>query len=339
MLPLYVFTKEGVWVMETAAGDIAYQSQHLLENINCFDNPKLVQRVLGGVVFCANDGLYVVSGTKLQKISTPLEGRVILQDIDGIENRINGNLQLPDNEVLSIRNAAKRIDNITKDYFTENSFCIYDKIENELLLIEPNKDFTPVLQLNDMSWTMRKDLFTKLKNNFGVSQRNLPNFDDYTLINGEYILIKKQYYMRNGDKGCTRFFYLLSEGNTSKGAAELSNNAVVFASGVIMMNQYMKIEHIISRFTQLTDTDFDSHLFLIGSRDGIEWKVLNHSHAKFPKSFSGQEMRRCFASARYFQFVYIRLERNGKNTTNRRDSYFERFTFDMSNSDGAGKIR
>jgi len=281
------------------------------------------------VVFGAENGIYVVSGSNLTKLSSKLEGRVILQDISGIENRISG---------LYIGNSAQRIDNIMQDYFTQKSFCVHDKIENELLFIEPTKDFSIVLMLNDMSWVIRKDTFYKIA---GVNE---VNFDDFVEVNNEYILIKtkiKRLFTIFGGN-C----YRLAETTHSKVATNnsntdtnINNNAVLFASGTIMTNQYTKIEHIIARFNQITDTEFDSHILLIGSRDGIEWKVLNHSFAKFPKGMSGQQMRRCFTSARYFQFVYIRIERGKQNTQNRKDSYFERFTFDISNNDAENKLR
>jgi len=336
MLPLYVFTNEGVWIMETADGDIAYNSRHLLENINCFDNPKLVHRVLGGVIFAAADGLYVVGGTNITKISSRLEGRVVLQDIDGIKRRILGlpdgsPMPMDDDYVFSLSNAAVRRDNLMKDYFTEDSFCVHDKIENELLFIEPSKDFSYVLMLNDMSWAMRKDIYD-------ISGVAYKSFTDFVEANNDYLLIKKcidkSYPQLN-----TYRFYKLNETKALKSGIYINNNAIVFVSGVVMFNQYMKIEHIISRFSQFTDTEFDSHIFLIGSRDGIEWKVLNHSYSKFPKSMSGQQMRRCFTSARYFQFVYMSIERGQQSTSSRKDNYFERFTFDMSNSDAEGKMR
>jgi len=301
-----------------------------LENLNCYDNSKLVHRVLGGVVFGAMDGLYVVSGTNITKISTPLEGRVVLQDITGIEQRIQG---------LELAAPAKRIDNLMSSpltpkggtFFTENSFCVYDKIENELLYIEPNKDFSYVLMLGDMTWAMRKDIYD-------ISGVAYKSFDDFVEVNNDYLLIKKTVSPSNPKREAYRF-YKLHETNALKNGIYINNNAIVLASGVIMTNQYTKIEHIIARFSQFTNTEFDSHIFLIGSRDGVEWKVLNHSSAKFPKSMSGQEMRRCFTSARYFQFVYVSMERGKQSTLSRKDNYFERFTFDMSNSDAEGKIR
>jgi hypothetical protein len=342
MLPLHVFTKNGLWMMETAQGDIAYISQHLIENINCFDNHKLIHRVLGGVVFGAIDGIYFVSGNKIQKISNKLEGRVVLQDIDGIFRRLNNVLPnavitTDDPANVYIHNISKKIDNIMQNYFTDKSFCIHDKIENELLFIEPTRRGIFVLQLNDMSWTMRSDVLFNSDFGYGTTG-DWGSFNDYFEMDNKYILVKNE-TLTNPIR-IRHHFYNLRETTASKlGTKNINNNIVLFASGVIMMNQYMKIEHIIARFNKITNTEFDSHIFLIGSRDGIEWKVLNHSFGKITKNMSGQEMRRCFTSARYFQFVYVRLERGKQNTAPRKDSYFERFTFDMSNSDAEGKIR
>lgn len=328
-LPLYVFSKQGIWVMETAQGDIAYNSSHLIDNLECYDNPKLIQRVLGGVVFGAVNGIYVISNTTLKRLSQGLDGRIVPRDVEGIEQRISG---------LNITQACTRIDDLMKDYFSDNSFCVFDKKENELLFIEPDKDFSFVLQLDDMSWTTRKDGHRNAIVNGSTIYTNgtISQFTDSIIIDNEYRLIGRDSIL-NRD-----LFFYIGETDRSKTAGwnYINNNAVIFISGVIMHNQYVKLEHIISRFSQMTDSDFDSHILLVGSRDGIEWKVLNHSAmTAVPVSRSGQEMRRCFTSARYFQIVYIRIERNTQNMENRKQSYFERFSFDMSNSDSVGKLR
>lgn len=328
-LPLYVFSKQGIWIGETAQGDIAYNSFHLIDNLECFDNPKLIQRVLGGVVFGAINGIYVISNTTLRRLSQGLDGRVVPRDVDGIEQRITG---------LNITQACTRIDDLMKDYLSDNSFCVFDKKENELLFVEPDKDFSFVLQLDDMSWTTRKDGHRNAIVNGSTIYTNgtITQFMDSVIIDNEYKLIGR-------DNSLNRdLFFNTEETDRSKTAGWnfINNNAVVFISGVIMNNQYVKLEHIISRFSQLTNTDFDSYILLAGSRDGIEWKVLNHSSmVNVPKNLSGQEMRRCFTSARYFQIVYIRIERNNQNTEPRKQSYFERFSFDMSNSDAVWKLR
>jgi hypothetical protein len=329
-LPLYVFSKQGIWIGETALGDIAYSTFHLLDNLECFDNPKLIQRVLGGVVFGAVNGIYVISNTSIKRLSQGLEGRVVPHDVEGIEQRISG---------LNIAQSCAMIYDLMKDYLSDNSFCVFDKKENELLFIDPDKDFSFVLQLDYMSWTTRKDGYKNmLKDGHTLYTRGiLSQFTDSIIIDNEYKLIGRDNSGLNRD-----LFFDMEETDRSKtiDGYFYNNNAVVFISGIIMNKQYVKLEHIISRFSQLTNTSFDSHILIIGSRDGIEWKVLNHSSmVNVSKNISGQEMRRCFSSSKYFQIVYIRMERSNQNTENRKQSYFERFSFDISNSDSAGKLR
>ena len=326
-LPLYVFSKQGIWIGETAQGDIAYSTFHLLDNLECYDNPKLIHRVLGGVVFAAVNGIYVVANTTLRLLSQGLEGRVIPQDINGIEQRIQG---------LNLGQASSPINKLMQDYFSGNSFCVFDKQENELLLIEPSKDFSLVLQLNDMSWTSRKDghRVSERQGNNITNNGTILQFTDAVIVDNNYRLIGRDIEFGRD------LFFSLEESEQSKTSSynHINNNAVVLISGIIMNNQYVRPEHVISRFSQITDKEYESHLLVIGSRDGIEWKVLNHSKMNAPKSMSGQKMRRVFTSARYFQFAYIRIERNGNNT-NRKLSYFERFSFDISGNDAEGKLR
>ena len=70
---MYVFTEHGVWLMETAQGDIAYIAQHLLENVKCY-NTNLIKRVHGGVIFFTNRGMNVIAGNTIKYIPCLLEG-------------------------------------------------------------------------------------------------------------------------------------------------------------------------------------------------------------------------------------------------------------------------
>jgi hypothetical protein len=133
--------------------------------------------------------------------------------------------------------------------------------------------------------------------------------------------------------------------NAEKPSICVNNNAVVIASGILRQERYVKMEHIIARFNQITNSQYNTHLFLLGSRDGINWAILNHSKMQdVPKNLGGQEMRRHFSSARFFQIVFVRTEKvvlpdRKQNTTNRLDSYFERFSFDYSLNDNENKLR
>ena len=122
----------------------------------------------------------------------------------------------------------------------------------------------------------------------------------------------------------------IAESDAAKdiGHKSVNNNAVIIASGVIRTSQYTQIEHLIARFQQITNAESEIHLYIIGSRNGVEWKILNGGVMKQNVNRGGIEIRRTHCSSRYYQFVFIKKDiGNTLNTKNRRESYFDSFEF------------
>ena len=320
LLPMYVFTEHGVWIMETAQGSIAYSSQHLIENIKCINNSKLIKRVQGGVVFYSTRGMNTVVGNTIKYIPCLLEGNVNMQCQTDIETATG--LTIKGNEVIN---------NIVNDFITDNSFLVHDKFYNELLLIDPSQEFTIVTQLDGFTTYLRRDN----RRNTG-STYPFTNFYDTVLINNEEKLITTN---ANSDN----YFYSLSELNIPKsiGYQYYNNNAVVIASTTLFNLNYIKLEHLIARFTKtLQSTALSTvSIFVLGSRDGIEWKIISSGVLNAIETTRGAEIRRHFISCRYFQLVFICKDTTQLVTDNRFDNHFQEFIIEPSFKDAVNKLR
>lgn len=321
-LPMYVFTTQGIWIMEVGAGDIAYSSQHLLENVECIDNPHFIKRVLGGVIFCAKNGIHIVSNGAIKKIGCSVEGGVLMQCVSDIAT------EMETDEIL-LSQTVQKIDNVATDYFTQNSFSVYDSFHNEILFIEPSKDFTIVLNLNDFTYSMRIDRSC-------VKGEEFDHFLGTVLINNRDVLLTRHLY-----HGYI-YFFGLDETKGTRNISNTTNSTVLFATTTLFSPNYMKVEHLIARFLQSCNANHKSnvYLFVIGSRDGVEWKIISKGKIKdLSKQMQGAELRRCFTSCRYFQFVFA-IKDVGKYTgEDRLLNNFSGFGFDFMPCDNNKKLR
>ena len=71
--PLYVFTEDGIWAMETAA-DGSFVSQKPLSREVCV-NPDSITSIDNAVVFVTNKGVMMIQGSKVMNISPFMNGR------------------------------------------------------------------------------------------------------------------------------------------------------------------------------------------------------------------------------------------------------------------------
>jgi hypothetical protein len=235
----------------------------------------------------------------------------------------------------AIAAAAQRIDNIVSDYFTENSFSVYDYLHSEILFVEPSKDFSIVLNVTDFSWTIRKDVWYM---GAGDTQLLPPiNMNNKDVIVGNTVV-------DNGSIELIERFALfgLEEEKASKNIAKGSkNNVVLFATSTLFVPNYTKIEHLIARYFQNADDQHKSniYLYIIGSRNGVEWKIVHKGKlSDVNRAIQGIQIRRCFVSCRYFQFVFARKNTNTPDL-DRLMNNFSGFSFEYQNFDNERKLR
>ena len=335
-LPMYVFTTQGVWIMEVGSGDIAYASQHLLENVHCIDNPNFIKRVLGGVIFCTKNGISFVSNGQIQKIPCAVEGRVLLEYIGNDSGIPIGGIEA--DLGFLIGGATRKIDNIVTDYFTEKSFSAYDSYHNEILFIEPSKDFIIVLSLSDFTYSFRIDI---LFQSYNYVETRISRFSKLISINNNDVLISNY----NDKYVFNAMFYSLDEQKYVKRSNKYypANSLVLFATTTLFSPNYMKVEHLIARFFQNATQALKSsiYLYVFGSRDGIEWRIVARGKIEnIEKPMQGLQIRRCFTSCRYFQFVFAKKDTTRNDEAgDRLGNNFSGFCFDWLMCDNPKKLR
>jgi hypothetical protein len=187
-----------------------------------------------------------------------------------------------------------------------------------------------VLNLSDFSYSIRKDCGTQFE-----------QFSRAVSLNNRDVLVVDTYDNYNNWETTDAYLYGLDETKTSKNPLNnLPQNAIVlFATTTLFIPNYTKVEHLIARFMQHADLEYksDVYLFIVGSRDGVEWKILTKGKiTNLDKQMQGMQIRRCFTSCRYFQFVFAV---KGNTGSDRLLNYFGGFAFDYIKNDYDKKIR
>lgn len=74
--PLYVFTDEGIYMMQTGSGEVVYTNVFTVSRDVC-DNPDSILSLDNAVMFSSNNKIFILSGYSAKPISDPLEAEYI----------------------------------------------------------------------------------------------------------------------------------------------------------------------------------------------------------------------------------------------------------------------
>lgn len=157
--PLYVFCDDGIYSMFVGDGNIVYSRSAPLARDVCIN--KNVLPIDNAVIFITAQGVMAISGSQIQKISTPLEGEV--PDPVPIIAKIlmlGGTSTFPDN-ILS--------------YMSTYSLG-FNYIQREILISNPNEPYSYVYSMANGTWYRLSGCIT------GYVRNSYP--DCLALING-----------------------------------------------------------------------------------------------------------------------------------------------------------
>ena len=141
--PLYVFTEDGIWALETAA-DGSFLSQKPLSREVCV-NPDSITSIDDAVVFVTSKGVMMISGSEVMNISPFMNGRHYVPN-DSARNLIARQ------EGFEGFGAAIS-DETPFTGFMRDAKTAYDYTGQRLIFISPtNKDFQYVYKIDTQTW-------------------------------------------------------------------------------------------------------------------------------------------------------------------------------------------
>lgn len=141
--PLYVFTEDGIWAMETAA-DGSFVSQKPLSREVCI-NPDSITSIDNAVVFVTSKGVMMVQGAQVMNISPYMNGQHY------VPNESAKNLIARQNGFGQYESAIS--DETPFTSFMKDAKVAYDYNGQRLVFISPdNKDFQYVYKIDTQTW-------------------------------------------------------------------------------------------------------------------------------------------------------------------------------------------
>ena len=140
--PLYVFTEDGIWAMETAA-DGSFISQKPLSREVC-TNPDSITSIDNAVVFVTDKGVMMIQGSQVMNISPYMNGRHYIPN-DSATN------------IIASQEGFSEFENVIKDEtpfvaFMKKAKIAYDYAGQRLICIADDETFQYIYKLDTQTW-------------------------------------------------------------------------------------------------------------------------------------------------------------------------------------------
>lgn len=190
--PLYVFCKDGIYaLLVDSTGEMTYTNARIIARDVC-NNAKSVTPIDSGVVFTTDRGLMSIAGSEVEEIGSAVEGEVFdITDTSDKAKKVMFN-------AFTMSQLAKFPDGLigNTDFLTylKGAIVNYNHNERELMVSNPNKDYTYVMDRNG-NWSRRAFTAQEYVNNYPTSYR--------VNKNGKFYKVDK-------DDNSTNQMYLLS---------------------------------------------------------------------------------------------------------------------------------
>lgn len=166
--PLYVFCKDGIYILIVdPSGTMTYTNQPPIARDVC-NNAKSVTPIDNGVVFTSDRGLMSIAGDKVIEIGSAAEGDVFdITDTSDKAKKIMFN-------AFTMQQLAEfpqsLVDNTDFLTYLKGAIINYNHNERELMVSNPNKDYTYVMDRNG-NWSRRAFTAQEYVNNYPTSYR------------------------------------------------------------------------------------------------------------------------------------------------------------------------
>ena len=144
--PLYLFTEEGIWALQSGSGEVCYSNQHQLSREPISRGYPIIP-LEEVIVFATPKGLSVLQGATTQQ----------LLSFDELPYEDNTKVK---ESPLSANVLQATYDTTPLSYFIQGCIIAYNSIEKELLFCQPKLGYTVVLHLPSMYMYRTTQIYT-----------------------------------------------------------------------------------------------------------------------------------------------------------------------------------
>jgi hypothetical protein len=204
--PLFVFTKEGIWAMQTdTSGKGAYLSQAPFSREVC---SGAICPVSGGVVFATEKGVMAISGGRVTELSKPLDGlEEMLFNFSGpLAGQIFARAGYDGYEKFEPVPIREYIQGENGNVKGESGAKLaYNYLHNEVILSNVNYGYSYVYSLDNQTWGMIDTKFDITTNSYpelvvyNNQEKKRYTFDDVDTNNVPVVAITRPFVLGSFD--------------------------------------------------------------------------------------------------------------------------------------------
>lgn len=161
--PLYVFTTEGIYALQVGDGKVLY-SHVIPVSAEVAVKGSDVLQTKYGVVFATEKGLKVISGNEVVDFSAPVNG-----PLDGNIREAETYAGATDNPGMGVE-AAKYLSRAPFREYVREAVMGYDISEDEVIVSNPEYDYSYVFSLKTKTWHKISEVFSDLNRHVGLKE-------------------------------------------------------------------------------------------------------------------------------------------------------------------------
>ncbi|WP_320974139.1 hypothetical protein [Dysgonomonas capnocytophagoides] len=158
--PLYVFTTQGIFAMQLGEGNVLYSNLIPISAEVAVPGSSVLQTRYG-IVFVTKTGLKIISGREVLDISEPIRGEVN----KNIQEEKSYKFYIKHEKLCDVDKYISRNDFV--DYIKE-AVMGYDLTENEIIVSNPNYNYSYVYNLDSKTWHKITEVFTSFNRHFAL---------------------------------------------------------------------------------------------------------------------------------------------------------------------------
>lgn len=163
--PLYVFTTQGIFAMQLGEGEVLYSNLIPISAEVAVPGSNVLQTKYG-IFFITKEGLKIISGRDVVNISEPIAGQL---NLDIRNNRLYRNIT----ESGDLVNIEPYLSIVTFQKYIQEAVMGYNIVENEIIVSNPNYNYSYVYNLDSKTWHKITEVFTSFNRHIGIRQRRI----------------------------------------------------------------------------------------------------------------------------------------------------------------------
>lgn len=300
VFPLYVFCKDGIYALQVGNGNVAYSNLIKLNDIQII-NPNVISPAGKGVIFLSKGGLCILNGRSVEILSRFMNGTPTVTNDDNINyiKLLSDKLMITpkgvDKDLSAVINRFT-LSALNSNFLDEikDSQMYFDRTHNEVCIIVKRR-YSYVLNLDLMIFYKRSDWF------------KVENSNILSLTDEEFSTSQTDPYGRQTILTPPKTtIHLYSVDEIKDNTADICKSIVIITKPFALdTRQYKIIERIIFNLAYKDSDDF--YLFIFGSRDGVNYKIVKKAihHTMAGESYFQDVFLEMITSQFKFAFIWI----------------------------------